>query len=388
MRYVMLSCCLFVAAVIGISVAVLFAEETKKESVIPSVGVPTEQVKQWLESEHRLPVVLVDSAMKYQIEIANPPVGAPTEQVKQWFESEHRSPSVLVDNAMKYQMEEETEDYIIEAEDCEAYFVILQSVAAGEQVLKYPYRGNEKVLDAIANTNGLMPNSSGGMWVARQVNNKTLILPVDRIAITRYGKQDTNYQLLPGDRVFIVEDGFKYATKAQVSVLTQTAQTQKETAKPSVGAPTEQSLPPFDTTDMFASSFLIFKEMPDKRLQIVARLFPDGLKPATEAQIAQIEASAQTAQPQKDWTKRDWSPKPKPKQIARYIYFEKEHYEKCSEKQDDIFALLRVHIEQHKLSVGGLPSKDGKGFYWILFGDEEIVSELHAVFSQITKGEH
>ncbi|MDR0870088.1 MAG: polysaccharide biosynthesis/export family protein [Planctomycetaceae bacterium] len=91
-----------------------------------------------------------------------------------------------------------------------AYFVIFQSAALGEQVLKFPYTGNENVLDAIANTNGLSPNSSKRMWVARPVNNsnKPTILPVDWVDITAYGKPDTNYQLLPGDRVFVVEDRF------------------------------------------------------------------------------------------------------------------------------------------------------------------------------------
>ena len=91
-----------------------------------------------------------------------------------------------------------------------AYYVIFQSSAIGERVLKYPYTGNELVLDALANTDGLQPNSSKRIWVARPVgnSNKPVILPVDWVDITAYGKPDTNYQLLPGDRVFVVEDRF------------------------------------------------------------------------------------------------------------------------------------------------------------------------------------
>ncbi|MDR3181375.1 MAG: polysaccharide biosynthesis/export family protein [Planctomycetaceae bacterium] len=91
-----------------------------------------------------------------------------------------------------------------------AYYVIFQSSALGEQLLKFPYTGNENVIDAIANTNGLAPNSSKRMWIARPVgnSNKPVILPVDWVDITAYGKPDTNYQLLPGDRVFVVEDRF------------------------------------------------------------------------------------------------------------------------------------------------------------------------------------
>lgn len=91
-----------------------------------------------------------------------------------------------------------------------AYYVIFQSSAQGERVLKFPYTGNELVLDALANTDGLQANSSRRIWVSRPVgnSNKPVILPVDWVDITAYGKTDTNYQLLPGDRVFVHEDRF------------------------------------------------------------------------------------------------------------------------------------------------------------------------------------
>lgn len=90
------------------------------------------------------------------------------------------------------------------------YYVIFQSAGMGERILKFPFTGNENVLDAIANTEGLQPNSSKRIWVARPVGNtnKPVILPVDWVDITAYGRPDTNYQLLPGDRVFVVEDRF------------------------------------------------------------------------------------------------------------------------------------------------------------------------------------
>ena len=90
------------------------------------------------------------------------------------------------------------------------YYVIFQSSGMGERVLKFPYTGNENVLDAISNTEGLMVNSSKRIWVARPVgnSNKPVILPVDWVDVTAYGKPDTNYQLLPGDRVFVVEDRY------------------------------------------------------------------------------------------------------------------------------------------------------------------------------------
>ncbi|MDR2754368.1 MAG: polysaccharide biosynthesis/export family protein [Planctomycetaceae bacterium] len=87
------------------------------------------------------------------------------------------------------------------------YYVIFQSETMGEQIFAFPYTGNETVLKAIANTNGLAPNSSKRIWVARPVGNshKPVILPVDWVAVTAYAKSETNYQLLSGDRVFVVE---------------------------------------------------------------------------------------------------------------------------------------------------------------------------------------
>jgi protein involved in polysaccharide export with SLBB domain len=96
------------------------------------------------------------------------------------------------------------------AYNSKAYYVIFQSSALGERVLKFPFTGNENVLDALANTDGLQPNSSKRIWVARPAgnSNKPVILPVDWVDITAYGKPDTNYQLLPGDRVWVQEDRF------------------------------------------------------------------------------------------------------------------------------------------------------------------------------------
>ena len=90
------------------------------------------------------------------------------------------------------------------------YYVIFQSAAMNELVVAFPYTGNETVLKAIANMNGLAPNCSKRIWVARPVGNshKPVVLPVDWVAITAYGAPQTNYQLLPGDRVFVVEDRY------------------------------------------------------------------------------------------------------------------------------------------------------------------------------------
>ena len=89
------------------------------------------------------------------------------------------------------------------------YYVILQG-AGPDQVYSFPYTGNETVLKAIANVNGLQPFSSKRMWIARPIGNtnKPLILPVDWNAVVAYGAPQTNYQIIPGDRIFVQADNW------------------------------------------------------------------------------------------------------------------------------------------------------------------------------------
>ena len=86
------------------------------------------------------------------------------------------------------------------------YYIITDFAGNGEQVTKLPSTGNETVLDAIANVGGLSVVSTKILWVARPApaGNVDQILPVDWKGITRRGHTRTNYQLLPGDRVFVM----------------------------------------------------------------------------------------------------------------------------------------------------------------------------------------
>jgi polysaccharide biosynthesis/export protein len=85
-------------------------------------------------------------------------------------------------------------------------------IAEGEQrPARYPITGNETVLDAISQLRGEYQRrmSSKVIWIARPAateGEEGQILRVDWTAITRDGKTDTNYQLMPGDRVFVVDD--------------------------------------------------------------------------------------------------------------------------------------------------------------------------------------
>jgi polysaccharide export outer membrane protein len=89
------------------------------------------------------------------------------------------------------------------------FYVITQGAGLGDRVVILPAKGNETVLDAIGQVQGLESMSSTKMWVARPGSNSCggdQILPVDWLAVTQCGDVKTNYQLMPGDRLYVSED--------------------------------------------------------------------------------------------------------------------------------------------------------------------------------------
>jgi polysaccharide export outer membrane protein len=88
-------------------------------------------------------------------------------------------------------------------------YVVTDGAGYGQTVVKLPVTGNETVLDAISQVNGLAPQASKcRIWVARPNPDAPCaqVLPVDWNAIVEGGVTGTNYQLLPGDRIFIQSD--------------------------------------------------------------------------------------------------------------------------------------------------------------------------------------
>lgn len=96
------------------------------------------------------------------------------------------------------------------AYNSKAYYVIYDGGGFGQQVFRLPATGNETVLDAIAQLQGLSPVSSKHhIWLARPSPvhlGCNQILPVDWCAITMGGSTATNYQLFPGDRIYVKAD--------------------------------------------------------------------------------------------------------------------------------------------------------------------------------------
>ena len=94
------------------------------------------------------------------------------------------------------------------AYNSKVYYVVIQGAGLGDGVFRFPITGNETVLDAISQTQGLEQVSSKKIWIARpsRDSGNVKVLPVDWFAVTERGSAETNYQILPGDRVFVAED--------------------------------------------------------------------------------------------------------------------------------------------------------------------------------------
>jgi polysaccharide export outer membrane protein len=86
-------------------------------------------------------------------------------------------------------------------------YVVLDQGGTGQQVVKLPVKGNETVLDVMSDVGGLTAVSSKHrIWIARPgpaCAPCDQILPVDWVAITTRARTETNYQLMPGDRVYV-----------------------------------------------------------------------------------------------------------------------------------------------------------------------------------------
>jgi polysaccharide export outer membrane protein len=87
------------------------------------------------------------------------------------------------------------------------YYVVTDGAGAGEQVFRLVATGNETVLDALSLVQGLPPVASKKrIWLARPApaeSGTEQILPVDWNGIVRGARTATNYQVLPGDRIYV-----------------------------------------------------------------------------------------------------------------------------------------------------------------------------------------
>jgi len=111
----------------------------------------------------------------------------------------------------------------VQAYNSKVYYIVMEGAGFGDQVFRLPATGNEHVLDALANIQGFTRVSSTNIHIARPAPDGiggSQILPVNYDAITKYARTETNYQILPGDRLFVAEDKFT-ALDTLISKITQ-----------------------------------------------------------------------------------------------------------------------------------------------------------------------
>lgn len=95
------------------------------------------------------------------------------------------------------------------AYNSKVYYIITEGAGLGDSLLRVPITGNETVLDALSQVNGLSRLSSKKIWIARPAPGGVTVdqqLPVNWDEITKGAATATNYQVLPGDRIFIAQN--------------------------------------------------------------------------------------------------------------------------------------------------------------------------------------
>ena len=166
----------------------------KKELATPAVSASLAQARgaQSIRGEH---LVQPDGTVALGLYGSVYVAGLTTPQIKQAIEA-HLS---------RYLLKPEV-SVTVTAYNSKYYYVITDFAGSGEQVVRLPSTGNETVLDAISLVGGLSAVSSKHIWVARPAPAGVgdQILPVDWKGITRRGHTKSNYQILPGDRVFVM----------------------------------------------------------------------------------------------------------------------------------------------------------------------------------------
>lgn len=92
------------------------------------------------------------------------------------------------------------------------YYVIADGGGAGDRVFRLPSTGNETVLDAVSRISGLPSIAcKGQIWIARPTPDccgPDKILKVDWDGIAQGAQTCTNYQIFPGDRLYVKADPF------------------------------------------------------------------------------------------------------------------------------------------------------------------------------------
>jgi protein involved in polysaccharide export with SLBB domain len=152
---------------------------------------------QQVQGEHLVgPDGYVNLGTYGSVHVAGLTLDEATEQIERLLSNELQDPEVVVD---------------VFAYNSKKYYIVTQGAGLGDNVAEAPITGNETVLDAISRVGGISQVSSKNIWIARPAPNGVgceQVLPVNWDEISRGASTATNYQLMPGDRLYIAEDAY------------------------------------------------------------------------------------------------------------------------------------------------------------------------------------
>lgn len=169
------------------------------QNPLVTVTLPNLAARQAIQGEH---LVRPDGTISLGIYGAVHVAGLSVPEVKQRIETQ------LATNEDERVLDPDVSVDIL-AYNSKVVYVITDGGGYGEQVVRLPVTGNETVLDAVSQIQGLSQISSKRIWVARPAPSGThcaQIMDVHWREIAEEGITTTNYQLFPGDRVYIQAD--------------------------------------------------------------------------------------------------------------------------------------------------------------------------------------
>jgi protein involved in polysaccharide export with SLBB domain len=147
---------------------------------------------QQIAGEHQVtPDGMVNLGTYGQVYVAGLNLEEVKDAIEKKLDEKLESPEVIVDVA---------------AYNSKFYYVISDGAGLGDEVTKLPINGGETVLDAISEIGGLGGQATKDIWVARPSPDHggyEQRLPINWDAIVKNGITATNYQLFPGDRIYI-----------------------------------------------------------------------------------------------------------------------------------------------------------------------------------------
>jgi len=113
-----------------------------------------------------------------------------------------------IENHLKQYLDSPELSVKVVAYNSKVFYVITQEDSSGDEVRRFPATGEERVSDVISlsQTEGLSQLSGKKIWISRPVphcSGDQQILSVEWNAATQRVQAATNYQILPGDRVYV-----------------------------------------------------------------------------------------------------------------------------------------------------------------------------------------